>query len=117
MKSITATLFLVLSLATTARGQEPPAQAAAALNHQGTIKVWLGVALLSAGAVVAIPRSNSKNEDPSASSSAAIGLGMASGGGYLLLRGVHDLRKASQPQTTFGVMVGSRNGFQLHRIW
>jgi hypothetical protein len=107
----------MFSVATTAHAQQPSAQARAALNHQGTVKVWLGIALMSAGAVVAIPRSNTRSEDPSASSSAVIGLGMASGGGYLLLRGVHDLRKASQPQTTFGVMVGRRNAFELRRIW
>jgi hypothetical protein len=115
MKLITAPLLLVLSLATTANAQQA-AQAGAKLNHQGTVKVWLGVALMSAGAIVAIPPST-RNEDPSATSSALIGLGIASGGGYLLLRGVHDLRKASQPRTTFGVMVGKRSGFQLRRIW
>jgi hypothetical protein len=117
MKLLTATLLLLLSSSWTANAQQGSTQAAAALNHQGTVKVWLGVALMSAGAVVAIPRSNTRNEDPSASSSAVIGLGMASGGGYLLLRGCNDLRKANQPQTTFGVMVGKRNGFQLRRIW
>jgi hypothetical protein len=78
MKLLTATLLLGLSFSWTANAQQASAEAGAALNHQGRFKVWLGVALMSAGAVVAIPRST-RNEDPSAASSAAIGLGMASG--------------------------------------
>ena len=110
MKTAIATSCLVLFATTMAFGQQPNRQA----PNTGGTKVWTGVCLVAAGLLVvpvtAVGHVN--GYDPP-----VVGAGLVAAGGSLIWWGMRDRRKATQPNTTVGVMIGRKSEIHIRRSW
>jgi len=108
--------LLTLILTTAASGQQEPLPAQAQL-HRSSRKIWIGVGLISAGALI-LPITNINNEvSPPTPARTGVGLGLVAVGGGLVWFGSVERHKAVRPQTNIGVMVGRYKGLQLRTTW
>jgi hypothetical protein len=112
MKATALALIVLYAAAPQVWAQETPEQAA--LIHKGNAKIWTGVILICAGAMM-IPATITTESDKSPVKTAGIGLVLA--GGPLILLGARDHRKATRPQTTYGVVVGKTTGIEISHRW
>ena len=106
--------LLVLFGASSASAQGMDDQTRSQL-HKGSMKIWVGTALVTAGALV-IP-ATAANADPS-TTELAVGLVAAGAGTWLIWSGFKQRRTAIQPQTDFGFVLGSsRKALVVRRSW
>ena len=109
MKSAFVSLCFVLSTTTIALGQQ-----ANQPHRKAGVEIWVGVGLIAAGLLV-VPVtvvSNHNGYDPPVA-----GAVLVAGGGTLIWMGLRDQRKATQPNTTFGVMFGRKSEIHIRRSW
>lgn len=117
MKTVIAVSLLVVFATTSASAQPTVAnQDATAEIHRGKLKIWIGLGLIGAGVLVTPMTAAAGNSAPGYDPVVA-GVGLVVLGGAMVLWGVHDQRKAVQPQTTFRVFLGRANGVQVRRFW
>jgi len=114
MKSFVAVTFLALFATTAAAHQNPLDQGAQ--FRKGTRNMWIGVALVGVGLIVA-PVTAVNPHDTTHSAAVATGVGLVAAGSVMVWVGAGERRKASQPETTFGVFLGKNNGVQIRRLW
>ena len=117
MRRTIAGICFVLVAASPVLAQQHEAQPRdqrAAQMHSGSVKIWAGVLMMAAGAVI-IPVTVGRAETHDANVGA--GVALIGVGSAMLWWGVQDQRKAVGPQTTFGVMAGRRNGIAIQRRW
>ena len=102
--------------ATPALGQQAgTTQDNRALRRANT-KVWIGVGLLAAGALM-IPLTAANDNTARDGPLALSGLGLAAAGTYMVWSGAKDQKRAVRPYTAFGVRVGRRNCLVISRSW
>ena len=110
------TAVLLLVVATPARAQQAATTEGNRALRKANAKVWIGVGLLGAGALM-IPltaaNDNTAHDGPLVMS----GLGLAAAGTYMVWSGAKNQRQAVRPYTAFGVRVGRRNGLVISRSW
>jgi hypothetical protein len=115
---IIAVVLIFLSTAPQAFAQQTAQQTA--LMRKGTVKLWTGITLMCAGALV-MPVTDTKASISSdgrySTALATSSVGLFSVGGTLAWLGAQDRRKALSPQTTFRVSVGKRQGLEISRRW
>lgn len=115
MRSIVLTILLAFFSCDVAVAQSPTAASQATALRKARIKIWTGIAMISAGAVMGPLAANSSNNPDSGIVLGSLGLmGVGSG---LVYVGFTQQRKAVQPSTTFGVTLGRRSGVVVRRSW
>ena len=113
MRALVMTLLLIVCFSAPAAAQQRDERAA--LKRKGSIKMWVGAALVGAGAlavpVTAVgPRRN--GYDPK-----LLGVGLIGAGSALVWLGAQDRQKGMQPNTTVGVTIGRVQAVQFRRTW
>jgi hypothetical protein len=93
MRKPVLAISLVLTLTTTSAAQDTESQQARARVHSGIVKMWIGVALIGAGAVV-IPVTAARSGGAHDGTIATLGFGAVAGGASLVWWGVHEQRTA-----------------------
>ena len=116
MKAVMRVVLLVLASATATTAQERPVDDAARQTHKGSVKIWVGSALVVAGAIAVPVTATHASQQPSDFAVVA-GVGLLGAGGALIWSGVQDQRRASQPQTTVRFAFGRASVVQVRRAW
>jgi hypothetical protein len=119
MRTLAVVTLISIMCPTLAAG-EPAEQTAAtqdrAIRH-ARIKIWTGIAMVAAGAVVLLPRSPSTSDDEPSGKSLATGLGLMATGSGVIYWGFRDQGRAVRPSTSFGITVGRTTGVIVSRRW
>ena len=116
MKSTTLSVIVALLLAhTSAFGQQSAPDRQNAQVRSGARKMWVGIGLMAAGAVLALPATANAGETNDGLVLTSVGLFFT--GGTLAWLGAEQRRKAVRPHTSFAVTLGRRSGVQLRRAW
>ena len=117
MRSIVLTILLALcsAEATAQSSAQPPTPASQSQAlRKSRIKIWTGIAMISAGAVMA-PLTATSDRSRNGGVLGSVGLmGVGSG---LVYWGFRQQQKAVQPSITFGVTVGRNTGVVVRRSW
>src|SRR5436190_1705978 len=110
--------MFVVALATTpvASAQDRPVDSAASQTRKGSVKIWIGSAMVVAGAI-AIPVTATHAAQQPSDFAVAAGVGLVGAGGALIWSGVQDQRRALRPQTTVRFAFGRANSMQICRSW
>ena len=108
MKALTAALLMLMLAVTTASAQTSRSNPASSRT-----KVWLGVTLLTAGALILPVTTN----EPVRSPRLETGVGLMAAGGVLLLWGFQEKRKAHQARKAIGVRVGRSPSLHVRWAW
>lgn len=114
MKSIFATLCVLVVATPTAFGQTPAQRAAQV--HRGHVKMWTGAALLAGGFVI-VPPTAAVHSTPHDAAIPVAAVGLMFAGGSLMYLGGRDVQRARRPALTFGVSVGRSSALQVRRNW
>ena len=104
--------FTVLSLSAVPALAQQVSPAQSKQMRAGTTKIWVGVALAGAGALMMPVTSVTSSSD----TQLGVGATFIFAGAVLIVLGGRDRAKAS-PQTTFGVSVGRSKAVALQRSW
>lgn len=115
MKHLAAAGLLLLIAASVASAQGTPQQRA--LFHKGSVKIWTGVVLVAAGAVIVPVTASGQASSARSPRGTTAGVATMFSGGTLIWLGFRDQRRATSPQTTIGVAAGQGIGVQLRRVW
>jgi hypothetical protein len=113
MKTL-AVVLIVLFAAPQAFAQETPQQAA--LLHKGNRKIWTGVVLIGAGALV-LPVTDTKPVRSQDSIAAPLGIGLVFTGSMFIWSGALDRQKARKPQTALGQITFGCGFGSVARMW
>ena len=117
MRSIVLTILLALFTCevTTAQSVIPPRQATAVRGAR--IKIWTGIALLSAGAVMVPLTAANTSRGPAGNGVVVGSVGLIGVGSGLVYWGFRQQQKAVRPSTTFGVSLGRTSRIVVRRSW
>ena len=114
MRSIVLVILLAsLAYPETATAQPPTAARQASALRAARVKIWTGIALLSAGALL-IPITAIGPNEPPREDLALASVGLAARHHVLGFRQQH---KAVNPSLRAGVTFGRRNGIVIRRSW
>jgi len=83
--------------------------------RSGARKMWVGIGLMAAGAVLALPATANSGDTNDGLVLTSVGLVFT--GGTLAWLGAEQRRKAVRPQTGFAFTLGRRNGLQIRKAW
>jgi hypothetical protein len=112
MRAIVAAVLFVLLTSQPSLAQAPaPADQARAMR-QARLKIWTGIALISAG-LIALPRTSGHSDGDRVVASVAT-MGVGSG---LVYWGFRQQQKAASPSTSFGIAVGRTTAIVIKRAW
>jgi predicted metalloprotease with PDZ domain len=112
---MTKTLCVLIAILISTTNISAQPEAPKAQGQSGRVKIWIGVVLLSTGALM-IPLT-AANDGPQSGASTDAGLGLMAAGGVMVLWGVSDRRHAAQPKAAVGVSLGRRSGVQIRYVW
>lgn len=116
MRSLGSSVLVALLLSyTPALAQQSAADRQNAQVRSGTRKMWVGIGVMAAGAVLAIPATSNSSDTNDGLVLTSVGLLFT--GGTLAWLGAEQRRKAVRPQTVFTVTLGRRNGVQIRKAW
>ena len=112
-----ATLLMIALTAGTVSAQQQTASDRTRRVRSADRKILVGLAFVGAGAMM-IPMTNALLDEAPQEPVAMSGVGLMAAGSVLVWYGARDRRKAIQPRTTFGLMLGNRcSALQVHRRW
>lgn len=115
MKTVAAAVLLMLLCPTLTAGQTPQTKTQERAIRQGRTKIWTGIAMVAAGAVMLpITSSGSDSRDETKTVTA---LGLMGVGSGVIYWGFWQQQKAVRPSNAFGVTVGRTNAVVLRRSW
>jgi len=116
MRIIGGMILVILVIIPMASAQERPVDDAAHQAHKGQVKIWLGSAMVVAGAV-AVPVTATHDSQQPSDVALVTGIGLVGAGSALIWSGVQNQRRALRPQTTVRFAFGRVNSLQIHRSW
>jgi hypothetical protein len=116
MRSFVLTLLLALLTCEVATAQPAVPASQATAVRSARIKIWTGIAMMSAGAVVLPVTGANSSRDPD-SGVVLSSLGLIGVGSGLVYWGFRQQQKAAQPSTAFGVTLGRTSRFVVRRSW
>jgi hypothetical protein len=117
MRSTVLAILLALFTSEAAIAQPPTAANQAALRT-ARIKIWTGIALMSAGALVLPLTTAAQSRKGEPGDGALMGsLGLIGVGGGVVVWGFTQQRQVLQPSTAFGVTLGRKTGVVVRRSW
>ena len=112
-----ATLLMIALTVGTVSAQQQTASDRTRRVRSADRKILVGLAFVGAGAMM-IPMTNALLDEAPQEPVAMSGVGLMAAGSVLVWYGARDRRKAIQPRTTFGLMLGNKySALQVHRRW
>jgi hypothetical protein len=115
MKAPILAILLVFVMTATSSAQGTLTQEARAQLHSGSVKIWLGAALIGAGAL-AIPITAGSGVTGGIPAGAVLGgMSTVATGTYLVWLGAGQQRKAVGRSLTFGASIGRSTRIQVRK--
>jgi protein-S-isoprenylcysteine O-methyltransferase Ste14 len=112
---LAALMISLVATASSAQGMLTDDQAKSKL-HRGTLKVWLGSALVGVGSLV-VPLTATSSRDAPNDVQMGVGVVTVAAGTGLIWWGVREQRKAVRPLVNIEVFVGKSAGIQFRKTW
>ena len=109
-------LVAILAYPEAATAQPPTVASQASALHAARVKIWTGIALLSAGALL-IPITAIGPNEPPREDLALASVGLAAAGSGIMYWGFRQQQKTVNPSLRAGVTFGRRNGIVIRRSW
>lgn len=116
MKSLVVAIILAVSVSSSLQADDTATSDRSRALGRARTTIWTGVALMTAGALLA-PITAVESRDAPRGAGVAASVGLIGAGSALTFVGFRQQRKAAQPSTSFGVVVGQRAGVVVRRSW